>query len=349
MLTPGTSGLALVSAGAGADPAYSTLGTAGIASNAVTNALLATMTAKTVKCNTSASTAAATDCTSLPNPFSAGTSLLPSIGAYRYDSNASFITNTVGAKNVLVGTASVDGATTWLNTYIPGIDVVQYVALYSISSNGGVGATFAARSSDNSNNQNVIAEICVVVQDKVGGSQNYVWCGYDQLVINSGANNDHAIGRENSIFNNGSASAAEDPYNVNPTGSSVGGRYNCAVSGGIGANNCGAAIDIINNGAKFISGIVIGDASLNTSLNAQPDAIALPHDYSITWFNSAATKTWKIFVNASNLLFNNVGSSADVVFAGVNNFYINGSAGTTCGPTLPSASFTVVKGIVTAC
>jgi hypothetical protein len=237
----------------------------------------------------------------LPTPFSAGTSLYPTVvspGSWRYDATSDFIANTLGAKNVLGGTAAIDTNVTWLNAFVPGTDAPGQVTIYGINPSGVWGAMFAVRSSDNVSGtpQNIIGANAIAVHDKTTVGHQ-VWAMYNATYITATAAAGHIISQENSIFNNGSK-VVEDPYNVNPVGGSVAYRADCANDGTHGANDCSAGIDIVNNGNKFTAGIVIGDNSLDTTVTANPPAVALPSAYALTWYNAAAAVSGKIYMDS---------------------------------------------------
>jgi hypothetical protein len=302
ILTPcATSGFPLVFNGIGADPGCQALTGAGVASNTVANSNLANMAALSVKCNLTGAGAIPTDCTKLPNPFSVGTSLFPILNGFEYDTNSAFGANTLGANNIVVGVpAATLTCCTWLNTYLPGVDSVGRAAVYAISTpnNTATGWTsvFAARSSDNTNvtPQTIIPNNNIVVHDNTSIA-HLTWSGYDATYITATAIAATHLGREISIFNNGAACGAEDPFTLNPTRGCVALRTDCAVSGALGLNNCGPAFDIVNNGAKNSSGINVANNALDTSVTANPDALAMPNPYSISWYNAAGAKTWQMF------------------------------------------------------
>jgi hypothetical protein len=241
----------------------------------------------------------------LTNPVIVGTSLYPIATGFEYNTTSALVANTLGAKNIVAGTpAATSTCCTWLNTYMPGIDSAGVFTFYGImppSTGSWFGTITAARSSDSSSGtpQSLISQTCAVLRDNTSVA-HLTWCGYEQSNITSTAINGHHIGRESSIFNNGTA-LAEDPYNANPTGagtSMVNHRFDCAQSGALGGNDCGAAIDILNNGAKFISGINIANNSLDTAVNTNPPAIQMPSAYALTWYNATASVTGRIYMDS---------------------------------------------------
>lgn len=229
---------------------------------------------------------------------SVGSGLYPVVGGFRYDTSSALIANTMGAKFMLAGTPAVDSSTTWLNTYISGIDANATVAVYGASPNGKYGAAFAARSSDNASaGANIIGSISMVLHDNASVSQ-HTWAQYILGVIDVGAAGGNHINEEHTIYNQKTA-VQVDPFNVNPSGSVTGIRIDSGNGGGgipgSAPTSVGTAIDIVNNGAAFLSGIVFQSTSLDTVANTHPDAIALPPAYAFTWYSAAATKVWQLY------------------------------------------------------
>ena len=237
-----------------------------------------------------------------------GTALYPNTNGFEYDTTSAFAANTLGAKNIVVGVpAATITCCTWLNTYLSGVDVFGQTSLYAISpptsGPGGWTSVFAARSSDftDATPQNIIPNNNIVVHDNTS-IPHLTWSGYDALYITSTAITSNHIGREVSMFNSGAGCGAEDPFNVNPSGSCVGYRSDCAASGGFGGNDCSAGLDIVNNGARFISGINIANDSLDSVANVNPPAIQLPNTYALTWYSSAGTVGARVYNGSDGLM-----------------------------------------------
>jgi hypothetical protein len=163
------------------------------------------------------------------------------------------------------------------------------------------GGVFAARSSDSSavTQQNIISNTCAIVHDNTT-TGHFTWCRYAQSVITASAVASHHIGDENSLVNQGTA-VAEDPFNTNPTASSVNLRLDCG-NGALSGNDCGAALDIVPNTQKFISGINIANNALDPSLNANPPAIQLPNSYAVTWYSAAGSVGARVYNGTDGLL-----------------------------------------------
>lgn len=101
-----------------------------------------------------------------------------------------------------------------------------------------------------------------------------------------------AYGAELNAVNFNSSIVTIDPY-IQNSGQTIG--IQLAAGGDVytGQFNSTAAVNIRDNNAKFRSGIIFGSAVLDTTGNPQPDALALADNYSITWYNSTASKQWK--------------------------------------------------------
>lgn len=273
--------------------------TATITNATITNATITTLTVPSILTTSS--------------EITLGTSLYPStafgVPGFRYNSTSNLLVNTIGCKNIMAGIPAQDTSVTWVNTYLSGVDSAGQVGIYGVSTNGLWTSVFAGRSSDNGSGspQNVIPMNSVVVHDNTSVG-HLTWAAYMAGYINSTSTNSHHINIESSIFNT-SSSIAEDPYNVNPIGSSVNLRLDSAAAGGFGGNDVGAAMDIVNNGGKFISGIVFHSTVLDTGLNANPPAIALPSAYALTWYSAAATVSSRLYTDSSAIMWLNAAST----------------------------------------
>lgn len=111
------------------------------------------------------------------------------------------------------------------------------------------------------------------------------------------------------------------------------------IAAGAGLSSSGqfsssAAINIQNNNAAFLRGINFGNGSLDTGANANPDALAMPDAYSISWYNATGSKTWQLYSTHSgangNLTLTPGGTGALVINTSVfssGSLNISGSSG----------------------
>lgn len=190
----------------------------------------------------------------------------------------------VGFSNgVATGTAAAAG-NHWTNSipYEPGIDALGAVSLYSISPNGNWGTVSATRSSDNAagSPQSIIADNCIAGSDNTSIAHK-VWCRYEQGVFTATSVGRQLLNDENSVLNLKS-SVIVDPFTPNPTGSTYNLRLDSGTGVGTGGTNVSGALHILDNGAQYNSGIVIGNAAIVTN-----EAIALATNHKINAYSSA--------------------------------------------------------------
>jgi hypothetical protein len=238
-----------------------------------------------------------------------GTSLYPQTStstSNHYDSTSNVLTNVVGAKLGLFGAASING-NTWVNAppYVSGVDVPGNVTNYVISPNGKLASVSATRGSDNaavSGSPQVIANTCVVADDNTtSGVQMQMWCRYEHNIIAPGSNMLGHLSDENSIRNMDTVSAQSDPFTPNPTHMSKNLRLDSGTgSGQSPSNTVTTAMDIINNGGMYRSGLIFGSNAFDTSLNSVPDAIAFAKLQAQTYYTAAATYAWKVYMDANS-------------------------------------------------
>lgn len=234
----------------------------------------------------------------------------------RVDSTSWTITNTISARTAQIGSASKDGIT-WVESIVPGTDGPGIVSLYSISDTGNYSTVSAIRSSDNTQTtpQNIIADISVARHDNPTVAHN-VWGRYSHGWWDSGAaTNGFLLNEESSICNLGPNATKITPHSLILGSSNAGQKANLRLTAGTGlvvGNKVSCAIQITNNNAKFVSGIVFGTDSLDTS-SGYADAISLAINHGLTIYDETSNlPAWKIFSNdttgttsAGNLIFGN--------------------------------------------
>jgi hypothetical protein len=252
-----------------------------------------------------------------------------------------------------IGTAS-NTSSLWPDTMIAGTSTASQI--YSITgagqaSAGYIGGSFNTRTSDAATDGGGVTEgvQILAVNDRTTGVRS-TWGLYIQAMYPSTVAGTQIFGSEFSISNNNTA-GIEDPFTVNHSGWAHGLRLDCidaGTAGGSTSNNCQNAIDIVNNGKQFSSGIVFGTTALDTATLTNPPAISLPSNangYGIYWYTSAATPKWKMFSvgtdsNTKSIRYgNNIISYLDesgtidlsLSVASGGQVQIGGSSGANCG------------------
>jgi hypothetical protein len=240
--------------------------------------------------------------TSVGNPLTIGASLYPFISAshFHYDPNSSLIANTLGAKNVVIGVPATDPSATWANS-ISTIDSAQNstfgpTGVNVVSPTGSNAFASATRSSDQATltPTNIISNTCIAQHDNTSVA-HLMWCGYEAMVVTATAAASHQISREIDTHNLGATAPVQDPFNINPSKSIESLRLATGIPGNGSPNPASSYLLLTNNATTANSGIIVANGALNTGGTANPDALALPPAYSITWYNAAAAKTWQMF------------------------------------------------------
>lgn len=243
----------------------------------------------------------------------------------RYDTDSIIAANSIGCRNIAVGYASAigPGTNSWCNTLEPGTDSSLVNSVYSISPTGRAAGLFAARTSDLPAAGEATCVQLIVSSDNALNAcleQGLMISGYVSASAASGFNHTNSI----NYIANSAASVGADPYNITPSGSVWNQQYASGNGGFVASpNNLTGAIAVINNTGKFNSGIVFQSTALDTSVNANPDALALPYSYSISWYNAAAAKTWQIYSSSGangNLNITSPGTGAVTAFNNIQSF-----------------------------
>jgi hypothetical protein len=213
------------------------------------------------------------------------------------------------------GMASGFGST-WLDTYFSSIENVA--SILSISPVGQVAGTFASRTSDNAGGSGaaVIPLECVVVSDST--TSHPTWCQYNESDLVGTAVGQH-LQTESSVYSTWPV-VTGDPYTDNPSGA----NFNLRLDAGKGSgspNNITAALDIVNNGAAYRHGIIIGSTALDTAAGRIAPALAMAKNHSLSWYSSAGNEAWKLYSTATS-------GNGTAVFSN-NTFTLNAGAGAT--------------------
>lgn len=171
----------------------------------------------------------------------------------------------------------------------------------SISGNGGLKVQSNSSTAVSGDTENVQL---FGVHDQTGFGSNY-WGLYNQVsVVVGAATGKQTFGEESSMANNNVA-VTSDPFNYNISTGVINHRLDCGI-GAAGPTNCDHALDIINNGAAYGSGIIFGSTALNAGTLAHPPALSLPsgaNGYSISFYKATgySTPSWQLYsTNTSN-------------------------------------------------
>ena len=191
----------------------------------------------------------------------------------------------------------------------------------SPSAIGGWGGYFATRASDNDSSGNTYPSglNTLAVLDATGTG---VWGNYIQGEMTTSSTH-QLLNTESSIYNSVTPVTNVDPFNLNVGNLNVNLRLDCG-TGQASPTNCGTALQVLNNGAKYSNPpIMVGSNSIDTSLNANPPAIAVPTTYSMAWYASAGV--------IGSSIFSGSGSPAGVVTCTNRCLYLrtDGAAGST--------------------
>jgi len=225
----------------------------------------------------------------MTEPATAGGTNLPAgFGTdYRFQSKNSLLTNVLAAQVGNFGTAS-RGHSTWVSDYQPWTDL-NWASIFSISPIGQAAGFFGARSSDNSAGY-MIPLTCFAVGNNPTLAI-YSWCQYLESHLEASvplAYQSFHIQIESSVNNGWTISGDSTPFNVNagPIFTS-----NLRLDNGIG--NPGVpkpmtvAMDIINNGGTYRTGILIDATALDMTGRSFAPAISMGPKHAVCWFLAA--------------------------------------------------------------
>jgi hypothetical protein len=156
----------------------------------------------------------------------------------------------------------------------------------------------ATRSSDQAQGTpaNIISNNCVAQHDNTTVA-HLMWCRYDAVVVTAAAAASHQIGYESDVHNLGTAAPLQDPFNINPSKSIENLRLASGVPGLAAPTRSSSYLVLTNNATNAGSGIVVANGALDTSVTANPPAIALPQNYALTWYVGAASISGKFFID----------------------------------------------------
>lgn len=243
-------------------------------------------------------------------------------GAVRTDPTAASIENSVATNWLLVGAAAQG------NTGIGmGYDNPNNMNAQILGNGSSLGLLVGAQSSRMTSGSGTRPFSGIVVMDSYNGAAKNKdsWVGYFQSNLLPGTTNQaQHIQFEHSINNNWNPpSQDEDPYTPNILNNTIVDRLDCGTGqiygSGNAPNECGAAMDILQNGNSFRAGIIFGHQSLDAKFpGSLARAIAMPPNYAMTWYISPGNNPAKIYGDSSGnldllsngLVTNKVGAGA---------------------------------------
>ena len=260
-------------------------------------------------------------------------------GIQRFNVNSSVLANSVGTDSLLVGQASF-GNGNWTGIYDGPGRYANAAANASIgnaqiiSTNGTRALFLASRMSDN--NPGVTGFLGpetyvnqTVIDAPLGGAIS-AWNEYTETTITSAAGaavaGSQVIQRESAISSQWAAISTIDPFTSNATGAVINHRYGCGKGFGPTPNNCSTALQLINNGAAFESGFVVGNTALDTTAGRIAPAYSMGPSHSVSWFGSAASQAWKIYSTATTGAHSIMLTDGDMQI-GTSTLSLNGAAG----------------------
>lgn len=244
------------------------------------------------------------------------------IGKDRWSTTSTSLVNTLGVTNLWTGGAAL-GNTTWADIYLSNsCDNPAKVNNCFLMSGGGavqINNFWGARTSDTSTG-GIEANISLAVNDDTSSGKT-MWNHYWQTELLAGAGTgveSHAL--ESTVYNFNSSTQFLDPYHYD-MGATL---ENMRLTSGQPGSSLGTfydasdAISILYNGAGFKTGILFGTGSLDEVSTTTPPAIALPVNYSISWYRTGQSytlRTWTIFASDSTTNSNTLDLQAAKVVA----------------------------------
>lgn len=262
------------------------------------------------------------------------------VGWARWDSNSAAIVNTLGAKNGYFGPAAQNNST-WTDQYEPNACSTPLCAIAPSGSNT-AGAYFASRTSDLAASTGKETTHFLAVNDKQTGN-NTIWGQYLQceaLVGTAGL----TFCVENSL-GNFVTTVQVDPYTYQTNGATINQRLDCGYGTGPTYTNCSVAMDIINNGAAYETGINFRSTALDTGVLTHPPAISMPagaNGYSFAWYKATgySTPAWQEYATNTTTNGNTIAlNDASWVVGGAHNWATIGQTAINFGNTTDNPTF----------
>lgn len=243
-------------------------------------------------------------------------------GGVRTDPTAQTTRNSIATNWLLVGGAAQG------NTGFPGYHSPDNMNAQIFGRDNSLGLLVGAFSSQMTSSSGTRPLSVFTNMDTFNPSQTNKdsWAAYYQSSLMPGTTNQaQHIQIEQSVNNTWNPiSQDEDPFTYNIINNTVNTRLDCGTGQPFGAGNspnkCSTAMDIIQNGASFRNGIVIGTNALDTSSGRIAPALAMPANVGLSWYISPGNNPGKVYgdsrgnivITSSGLTVNRLGSGPGI-------------------------------------
>lgn len=191
----------------------------------------------------------------------------------------------IRSPNAFFGSARQSG--TWLQDLAPGTVYPIVTPSMTLAPVGGVGAAMWVGSRTSDAAQAVFpASNCFIFVDDINAKTGNAgtWCGYVEADLTSLAPG-RQINVENSIYSQW-VPVQKNPFNVNPLGGSANYRMDCGKGNTVlpTAKACSTALEVINNGGRYLTGVMFGADALAPQPDGLGEALAFGPSQALKWY-----------------------------------------------------------------
>ncbi len=243
-------------------------------------------------------------------------------GGVRSDPTAQITGNSIATNWLLVGGAAQG------NTGFPGYQSPDNMNAQIFGHKNSLGLLVGAFSSQMTSGSGTRPLTIFTNMDTFnpGQTNKDSWAAYYQTNLMPGTTDKaQHIQIEQSVNNTWNPmSQDEDPFTYNILNNTINTRLDCGTGQPFGAGNspnkCSTAMDILQNGASFRNGIVIGTNALDTRSGRIAPALAMPASVGLTWYISPGNNPGKVYgdsngnvvINSNGLTVNRLGSGPGI-------------------------------------
>ena len=222
-------------------------------------------------------------------------------GIQRNDPRATTMTNTLMAREALIGGASQGASTGWLGQIVTGQDYPATGALKVLSMPGAPGGIVAAsRTSDATNGAGIYPMFCLYLADAWATTHDGS-CAYYQSNLMPGTAGLYPHIQAESSVNTLWPATEVDPFKLNAVNATTHHRFDCGTGQGPSnaPNTCSTVFDFPANGAQIKTIATVYAGAMDTT-GRIPQFASLPPGVSIaTWWSAAGTRSWDILSTAT--------------------------------------------------